>query len=302
MYINQKTISDQISFEGIGLHSGDPVKIFLIPEDINHGIIFSYNNQSIKASWKNAIISQLCTKIKNEKFYLSTIEHLMSALSGLGITNLTIKVDSNEMPILDGSSYEYVNKILEAGIIDQNINQKILKIKKKVSYKLDEKYIEIEPNNKDSLTIDYTIDYKDEFIKKQTLSYEHNFEEYQKIYMARTFCLHKDLEKIFSMGLAKGGSLDNAIVVSGNKILNQGGLRYPDEFVKHKVLDCVGDLYLAEHQIWGHVTTYGGGHELNLMLLKEIFQNEKNYELIEANSENKVLSKNNESKLKIASL
>ena len=301
MYANQKTISDQISFEGIGLHSGNPVKINLIPEDINHGLIFNLNNQSIKASWKNALVSQLCTKIKNESFYVSTIEHLMSALSGLGVTNLTIKTDSNEMPILDGSSYEYVNKMLEVGIIDQNIKQKFLKIKEKVSYKLDEKYIEIAPYDQ-GLIIDYTIDYKDDFIKKQTLSYEHNFEEYKKIYMARTFCLHKDLEKIFSMGLAKGGSLDNAIVVSGNKILNQGGLRYPNEFVKHKVLDCVGDLYLAEHHILGHVTTYGGGHELNLMLLKEIFKNKKNYELIEINSKSKVLSDQDESKLKIASL
>ena len=301
MFTNQKTISDQISFEGIGLHSGNPVKINLIPEDINHGLIFNLNNQSIKASWKNALVSQLCTKIKNESFYVSTIEHLMSALSGLGVTNLTIKTDSNEMPILDGSSYEYVNKMLEVGIIDQNIKQKFLKIKEKVSYKLDEKYIEIAPYDQ-GLIIDYTIDYKDDFIKKQTLSYEHNFEEYKKIYMARTFCLHKDLEKIFSMGLAKGGSLDNAIVVSGNKILNQGGLRYPNEFVKHKVLDCVGDLYLAEHHILGHVTTYGGGHELNLMLLKEIFKNKKNYELIEINSKSKVLSDQDESKLKIASL
>ena len=111
--------------------------------------------------------------------------------------------------------------------------------------------------------------------------YEHTFENFKKIYKARTFCLHKDLEKIFSMGLAKGGSLENAIVVSGNKILNQGGLRYKDEFVKHKILDCVGDLYLAENQIWGKVTTYGGGHELNLMILKKIFKDKKNYELID---------------------
>ena len=298
MYANQKTISDQISFEGIGLHSGDPVKITLIPQDINHGLVFNFNDQNIKASWKNALISQLCTKIKNENFYLSTIEHLMSALSGLGITNLTIKTDSNEMPILDGSSYEYVKKILDVGIIDQNIKQKILKIKKKVSYKSDEKYIEIEPHDDESLIIDYTIDYKDDFIKKQTLSYEHNFEEYKKIYMARTFCLHEDLEKIFSMGLAKGGSLDNAIVVSGNKILNQGGLRYSNEFVKHKILDCIGDLYLAECQIHGKLTTYGGGHELNLMILKEIFKDNQNYEFIniEPSSENYV----NNTNLKIA--
>lgn len=280
MFSNQQTISKKISFTGIGLHSGNPVNITLIPGKIDSGINFIFKNNKIRASWKNAEISQLCTKIKKKDIYLSTIEHLMSALSGLGIQNLSIQISSEEVPILDGSAKEFFEKILEIGLVDQKVPQKVINIKKKIIYKKNEKLIQIEPNDHKKLIIDYTIDFKEEFVKKQHLKYEHNFENYKNIYEARTFCFHKDLEKIFAMGLAKGGSLDNAIVVSGNKILNQGGLRYKNEFVKHKILDCIGDLYLAEFQIWGDIKTFGGGHELNLMLLKEIFSSKDNFELI----------------------
>jgi UDP-3-O-[3-hydroxymyristoyl] N-acetylglucosamine deacetylase len=277
---NQKTISKIIKFKGIGLHSGEPVEIKLIPEKIDSGISFVFNKNKIKASWKSAEVSQLCTKIKLKNIYLSTIEHLMSALSGVGITNLIIITNSFEMPILDGSAKEYIDKILEAGLKDQKKNKKKLKIKKKLSYSQKDKFIEIQPSKNSFLSIDCTIDYGDDFIKKQKYLYEHSFENYNQIYKARTFCLQNDLEKIFAMGLAKGGSLDNAIVVSGNKILNQGGLRYENEFVKHKVLDCIGDLYLAEYEIQGKVITYSGGHELNLRLLRKIFEDKDNYEII----------------------
>ena len=280
VFSKQKTIKDKVKLSGIGLHSGKPAKIVLIPQNVNTGINFIFNNKKIKASWKNGEVSQLCTKIKDKKTYISTIEHLMSSLSGLGITNLCIEISSEEIPILDGSAKFFVNSILDSGIKEQNEYQKKIIIKKKVAYKTNEKFIEIIPNNKEKLTIDYTIDYKDEFIKKQKMIYEHNYSNYKNIYKARTFCLHKDLEKIFSMGLAKGGTLDNAIVVSGNKILNQGGLRYEDEFVKHKILDCIGDLYLSEFEIWGDLKTFGGGHELNLMLLKEIFKSKDNFEIL----------------------
>ena len=202
----------------------------------------------------------------------------MSALYGLGINNLLIETSSNEIPILDGSSVEFVSEIEKAGLKEQNIKVKFLKILKEVTYELNNKFIKILPS--ESMVIDYTLDYKDEFIKKQKYIYEHNKENYLKICKARTFCLHEDLEKIFAMGLGKGGSLDNAIVVSGKKILNQGGLRLENEFVKHKVLDCIGDLYLSGYQLIGKVITYGGGHEMNLMLLREIFKNNSNYKVI----------------------
>ena len=284
MYKSQNTLSKIIDFTGIGLHSGEKVKISLIPTATDTGINFKINNTLILASWKNAVVSQLCTRLKFGENAISTIEHLMAAISGLGITNLIIKINSNEVPILDGSSKEFVDEIRNAGIIEQKKKQKILKILRKVEHKDQEKFIRISPSKKKNLSIDYTIDYKDQFIKKQNLKYTHSEENFLKIYKSRTFCLHNDLERIFSMGLAKGGSLDNAIVVSGNKILNQGGLRYTDEFVRHKTLDCIGDLYLAGCQIWGDLVTYQGGHELNLRLLREILADKRNYKIIDQNT------------------
>ena len=284
MYKSQNTLSKIIDFTGIGLHSGEKVKISLIPTATDIGINFKINNTLILASWQNAVVSQLCTRLKFGENAISTIEHLMAAISGLGITNLIIKINSNEVPILDGSSKEFVDEIRNAGIIEQKKKQKILKILRKVEYKDQEKFIRISPSKKNNLSIDYTIDYKDQFIKKQNLKYTHSEENFLKIYKSRTFCLHNDLERIFSMGLAKGGSLDNAIVVSGNKILNQGGLRYNNEFVRHKTLDCIGDLYLAGYQIWGDLVTYQGGHELNLRLLREILADKKNYKIVDQNT------------------
>lgn len=280
---NQNTLLKSVVFTGVGLHSGEKSKVVLTPAEVDTGIIFKLNNNLIKASWKNAIVSQLCTKIKKKNVAISTIEHLMAAISGLGITNLLIKITSNEIPILDGSSKEFVDKIKSVGVVKQKKLQKVIKILRKVEYKDKEKYIRILPSTNNHLNIDFTIDYKDNFIKKQNLKYIHNEINFLKIYMSRTFCLHKDLQRIFALGLAKGGSLENAIVVSENKILNQGGLRYPDEFVRHKILDCIGDLYLAGFQIWGDLITYQGGHELNLMLLREILSNKKNYEIINQN-------------------
>ena len=284
MYKSQNTLSKIIDFTGIGLHSGEKVKISLIPTATDTGINFKINNTLILASWQNAVVSQLCTRLKFGENAISTIEHLMAAISGLGITNLIIKINSNEVPILDGSSKEFVDEIRNAGIIEKKKKQKILKILRKVEYKDQEKFIRISPSKKNNLSIDYTIDYKDQFIKKQNLKYIHSEANFLKIYMSRTFCLHNDLERIFSMGLAKGGSLDNAIVVSGNKILNQGGLRYTNEFVRHKTLDCIGDLYLAGYQIWGDLVTYQGGHELNLRLLREILADKKNYKIVDQNT------------------
>ena len=284
MYKSQNTLSKIVDFTGIGLHSGEKVKISLIPTATDTGINFKINNTLILASWQNAVVSQLCTRLKFGENAISTIEHLMAAISGLGITNLIIKINSNEVPILDGSSKEFVDEIRNVGIVEQKKKQKILKILRKVEYKDQEKFIRISPSKKNNLSIDYTIDYKDQFIKKQNLKYTHSEENFLKIYKSRTFCLHNDLERIFSMGLAKGGSLDNAIVVSGNKILNQGGLRYNNEFVRHKTLDCIGDLYLAGYQIWGDLVTYQGGHELNLRLLREILADKKNYKIVDQNT------------------
>lgn len=277
----QKTLNSSATFKGIGLHSGKKVEINIYPEKEEAGIYFYINNKKILADWSNVKLSPLCTTISANKNFVSTIEHLMSALSALDITNAKIVTNSNEMPILDGSSKEYYEVLKKIGTKIQPKKKLAIKISKEVLFKINEKFISIAPSKINELKINLTIDYKDQFIKKQNLTYIHNNQNYTTIYKARTFCLHDDLEKIFAMGLAKGGSLDNAIVVSGNKILNQGGLRYPDEFVRHKILDCVGDLYLAGKPIYGNVTSYQGGHELNVSLLKEIFKNKKNYKIVE---------------------
>lgn len=276
MIENQKTLKSKISFSGVGLHSGVVCKIELIPEVENTGIYFIFKNlkKKIKCLWTNAQVSQLCTTLKSNKISISTTEHLMSALSGLGITNLRINISGNEIPILDGSSKDFVKKMLDTGIVEQTKKSKIIVIKKKIQFYKDNKSISIEPNLvNESMIIDCEINFNDELIKKQRMVYEHTFENYLQIYDARTFCLQEDLDRIFAMGLGKGGSLDNAIIVSGKKVLNQGGLRYPNEFVRHKILDCVGDIYLSGHKIVGKIKSYQGGHEMNFLLLKELFKN-----------------------------
>lgn len=294
MYKNQKTIKTSILFEGVGLHNGENVKIKLSPEKVNTGIYFQINGEDgkILASWKNSYIAQLCTKIKNKNLTISTIEHLMSALSGLGITNLKILCSNKEIPILDGSAKDFLEKIQSAGILDQTEKNHFIKIKKYVEVRNQNKFISVEPSKKNIFEIDLTLDFKDELIKKQNLKYIHNLDNYLKIYNARTFCFQKDLEKIFSLGLAKGGSLENAIVISGSKILNQNGLRYKDEFVRHKILDCIGDLYLAGHPLIGKVKSYQGGHEMNALLLNKIFSDKNNYEITTDLPEFQLLEKN----------
>lgn len=278
----QKTINSKISFSGIGLHSGEKVNLELLPAKENYGIFFflKNSNKKIEANWTNIKIANLCTQIKKGKIIFSTIEHLMSALSAFGITNLKILSSANEIPILDGSSKEYVEKINQAGVKNQKVPSKILKIVKKIEVKKDKKIISIEPTSSQFLEIDCEIDYNDQLIKNQKFKYKHNYDNYLKIYNCRTFCLQDELEKIFAMGLAKGGSLDNALVVSGTKVLNQDGLRYKDEFVRHKVLDCIGDVYLSGYQIFGKIKSFQSGHEMNALLLKEIFCNKNSYKII----------------------
>jgi len=268
-------------FSGIGLHSGKAVTIKLLPAKVNDGIFFNLNGKIIKASWKFGKISQLCTQIKKQNIFLSTIEHLMSSLSGLSIDNLEIKTNSNEMPILDGSSKDFLEKIFECGLEEQNNFRKYLQVKKKIILEEKKKFIIIKPTQKKKLIIDYTIDYNNQFIGKQNLYYEHDNQNYKSIYKARTFCLHKDIEKIKKMGLAKGGSLENAIVVDDEKILNNSGLRNNKEFVNHKILDLAGDFLLSGYRVLGKVICYQGGHELTNLFLHKMFKEEKSFKVIE---------------------
>ena len=298
MKIFQKTLNKKVTFKGISLHAGELTTINLLPAKINQGIIFKRidlkNSKPIPALWKNVKVANLCTMIKNSNGdSISTIEHLMFALYALEITNVIIEVDGPEIPILDGSSLLFIQELITSGLNEQKTEIPQLYIKNSVEIIEQNKFIKYEPNQNKYLEIDYTLDYKDQLIKKQRKVVKNIQDNYKEIFNARTFCHQEDLEKIFAMGLAKGGSLDNAIVISGKKVLNQEGLRYKDEFVRHKILDCAGDLYLSGFFIKGKITCNQGGHELTNKLLRKIFSNSKNYKLKMPNNliKNKKISK-----------
>ena len=288
--LSQKTIKEPIFFKGIGLHTGKLVNMKINPSEPNTGIVFKRtdlkNNNYVVPGIFNVSNANFCTTISNEfSVKVSTIEHLMAALFGKGIDNVLIELDSQEVPILDGSAKEYVEKINLTGIKSSDIPIKIIKIEKKISYKDGSKYITIEPN-KISLDIDFEIKYKNPFIgtqRNQVKVYETDLTE---IYNSRTFCLYEDIEKLKKMNLAKGGTLKNAIVVKDNKILNDEGLRNSKEFVNHKILDCIGDLYLLGYKIIGKVTCSQGGHNLTNKLLREVFQNKDNFKIVEIKEKN----------------
>jgi UDP-3-O-[3-hydroxymyristoyl] N-acetylglucosamine deacetylase len=228
-----------------------------------------------------------CTTISNDSgVIVSTIEHLMGALFGMGIDNVMIEINSEEVPILDGSAKEYVNEINRVGIQISETPIKIIKIEKKISYKDGSKYITIEPN-KISLDIDFEIKYKNSLIGTQRNLVNVYQDDLTEVYNSRTFCLFEDIELLKKMNLAKGGSLENAIVVQDEKILNEGGLRNKLEFVNHKILDCMGDLYLSGYKIIGKLTCSQGGHKLTNQLLRKVFKDDANFSIIEV-KENKI--------------
>ncbi len=288
--LNQKTIKKTILFNGIGLHTGKMVNMKICPGEVNTGIIFKRTDLKkdnfIVPSVFNVSDTSYCTTIANEfGAKVSTIEHLMGALFGTGIDNALIEIDSEEVPILDGSAKEFVEKINASGIQSSTTPIKIIKIEKKVSLIDGNKSIYIEPN-KISLDIDFEIKYNNKLIGNQRNSINVYESDLTKIYNSRTFCLYEDIEKLKKMNLAKGGSLENAIVVKDNQILNDDGLRNDKEFVNHKILDCIGDLYLAGYKIVGKVVCSQGGHSLTNQLLREVFQKEDNFTIFEIKEKN----------------
>tara|TARA_B100001027_G_scaffold81904_1_gene56132 strand:- start:1142 stop:2062 length:921 start_codon:yes stop_codon:yes gene_type:complete len=297
--LNQKTIKNSIKFNGIGLHSGKKVEMNLIPSQPNTGIIFKRsdlkNNNLIYTSVFNVSKASYCTKLTNEYgVTVSTVEHLMAALCGLGIDNLLIELDSEELPIMDGSAKNFIEKIESVGfkISDQPI--RIIKINKKITYTDKEKFITFEPN-KISLEIDFEINYKQNSILNQRNKKNIYLDSLEDIYNSRTFCLFEDVKKLKTMGLAKGGSLENAIVLKGNEILNDEKLRNSKEFVNHKILDCLGDIYLAGYRMVGKITSSQGGHNVTNQGLRELFSNNENFSIVELKEKNiphSFLSKN----------
>ena len=282
--IYQQTLLEPLEINGVGLHSGVNVKIKLIPAETDYGVKFVRTdlkqNNIIHAIWSNVTNTQLSTTISNNfGANVSTVEHLMSALSGLHIDNLRIEIDGPEVPIMDGSSKNFVELIDKNSLKIQNKKRKIIKIKKKIKVKKDDSSIELVPNK--HFSIDFQIDFPSPLISKQSCQLQLVNGNYKTdIASARTFGFEKDVDKLRSIGLALGGSLNNAVVVGENKILNNEGLRFKDEFVRHKILDSIGDLYLAGAPIQGYFSGNKSGHYLNNLLLKTLFSNSKNYEYI----------------------
>ena len=288
--LNQKTIKKSIKFEGIGLHSGKKVVMTLFPAQPNTGILFKRadikNNNIIYSSVFNVSNASYCTKLTNENgVTVSTVEHLMAALYGLGVDNLLVELNSEELPIMDGSAKNFVEEIENTGFIISDQPIRIIKINRKISYKDGEKFITFEPN-KISLEIDFEIKYKQNSILNQRNIKNIYIDELRDIYNSRTFCLFEDVEKLKKMGLAQGGSLDNAIVLKGNEILNNEKLRNPNEFVNHKILDCLGDIYLSGYRMVGKITSSQGGHNVTNQGLRELFSNNDNFSILELKEKN----------------
>tara|TARA_B110001454_G_C12664229_1_gene410818 strand:+ start:238 stop:1164 length:927 start_codon:yes stop_codon:yes gene_type:complete len=279
----QKTINSSISLKGTGLHNGLNVNLHLKPAEVNSGIIFKridVKNVSnlIKANYDNVSSAVLCTKIENKVgVTVSTVEHLMAAFYGEGIDNILVEIDAPEVPIMDGSAFDFAEAIKLVGIKEQRSLRKFIKVLKKVEIKDGPKYISIEPLDKD-LIIDFEIVYKNPLIRTRKQEFKFSNADLTSLYNSRTFCLYEDIDQIKSHGLAKGGSLENAIVVKANKILNNDGLRHRNEFISHKILDCLGDLMLSGHRIFGHIKTSQGGHQLTNTLLRKFMSEKSNWQ------------------------
>ena len=281
----QKTISKTVEFKGIGLHSGLESTVRITPANENYGIIFKRTdlkeNNIIKANFENVSSAKLCTTIKNNfDVSISTIEHLLAALYITGIDNALIEINAREVPIMDGSSKEFVETISKFGVRSQNARRKYIKILKKFELKENEKFISIEPNE-NSLNVDFELVYSNNVIGKQRNKINFSDNNLASVYTSRTFCLFEDVEQIKKIGLAKGGSLDNAIVVKDNEIMNAAGLRNNKEFVNHKILDLAGDFLLSGHRILGSVTCIQGGHSLSNLFLRTLLKDRSNYSIIE---------------------
>ena len=272
----QQTINNPVTFEGIGLHSGKSCKLKLIPCEPGQGIIFKrtdlINNNIVKAKFQNVSSAKLCTTLENNHgVKVSTVEHLLAAFYITGVDNVIVEIDSPEVPIMDGSSRDFMNIINNSGIKTQNVKRKYLKILDKVELEDNGRLISIAPHDSD-FEVEFQLNYKNKIIGNQKNTVNFSKEDLEDVYSSRTFCLFEDIEKIKKIGLAKGGSLDNAIVVDEEKVINENGLRNEKEFVNHKILDLAGDFLLSGYRIIGKVECYQGGHQLSNIFLNKLLE------------------------------
>ena len=288
--LNQKTIKETINFSGVGLHSGKIANVSIKPSNPNTGIVFKRvdldKDNLVIPNFSNVSNTSLNTTISNDAgVKVSTIEHLMGALFGLGIDNVLVEIDNEEVPILDGSAKEFIEKIFSVGLKVSEAPIKIIKINKEIKLEDGNRTVSIAPS-KLSLDIDFELKYENSTIGNQRNKINVYEDDLQDVFNSRTFCLYEDIEKIKQSGLAKGGSLDNAIVVKDEEILNKDGLRNSKEFVNHKILDCIGDLYTCGYRMIASVTCSQGGHYLTNKLLRKVFENKENFSIVEIKERN----------------
>jgi len=290
--MRQRTINKSIEVVGIGLHKGVPVKMTLEPLGSNMGIVFYRTDEAVTIPLKieNVVDTKMATVIGKDGVVISTIEHLLSAVYAYGIDNLRVTIDNDEVPVLDGSSSGYCMLIEEAGIKELDASKKVLKVKKHVEVTAEGKRVCLKPSN--NIVYDFSIDFEHPVIGQQSYHFDYSIEDYKEnISRARTFGFLHDLQYLQSIGLAKGASLDNAIAIDGRKVINPEGLRYENEFVRHKILDAIGDMSLLGYTIIGEYDAHAGSHHMNHLLTKKLFESEDNYEIIDlevAENESKV--------------
>ena len=283
--VYQKTLSQKVVFKGIGLHSGRASTINVMPAQEGEGIVFKRidvnENNLIKANFKNVCSARLCTTLENNfGVKVSTVEHLLAAFYIIGIDNALVEIDNEEVPIMDGSSKDFLNILKEIELIEQSKKRKFLKITNKIELIDGKRKISIEPNEF-SLEVNFQLNYKNKVIGKQKNTINFQKDDLSDVSNSRTFCLFEDIEKIKKIGLAKGGSLDNAVVVDTEKVLNKSGLRNTKEFVNHKILDLAGDFLLSGYRVFGKIDCHQGGHELTNLFLRKIFDQNTDYQIIE---------------------
>jgi len=278
--IVQRTLDHSIRCSGIGLHSGRKIQLVLHPAAEDTGITFVRSDLGVEIPAKAEFVTdtRLCTTIGHEKAQISTIEHLLSAFAGLGVDNARIEVSGPEVPIMDGSSAPFVFLIQCAGVREQSKAKKVLRVLKRVEVEEGDKRCALYPAG--GFKISYLLDYDHPLLRKRKVAIDFAHQAYtREISRARTFGFLHEVEAMRSAGLARGGSLDNAVVLSGDEVMNEEGLRYEDEFVRHKILDALGDLYTAGLQLQGKVTAYKSGHHVNNLLLQALLADETAYQV-----------------------
>jgi UDP-3-O-[3-hydroxymyristoyl] N-acetylglucosamine deacetylase len=280
--MKQRTIKKSVDIIGIGLHKGIPIEMTLEPLGINTGIIFfrKDKNVSIPLNPQNVVDTKMATVIGKNGVIVSTIEHLLSAVYAYGIDNLRVVINNDEVPVLDGSSSGFCMLLDEVGILEQDATKKAIVIKEKISLKEDGKLVSLKPSN--HIIYDFSIDFDHPIIGQQNFKFDYSIKEYKEnISRARTFGFLHEVQSLQSKGLVLGASLDNAIGLDDQKILNPEGLRYDDEFVRHKILDAIGDMSLLGYTMIGEYTAHAGSHHLNHLLTKKLLGDKDNYEIVD---------------------